>query len=111
MGIIPKNIKYLGVLFNIQAYLENDFVNLSPCQQSNIAFDSQMWLIKIDFIKNKVSHQGKETKAMTDFISQLNIEEIKEVIQNEMSIHEKLKELNFPSESKKRKESSLTLFD
>lgn len=42
MGIIPKNIKYLGVLFNIQAYLENDFVNLSPCQQSNIAFDSQM---------------------------------------------------------------------
>ena len=96
MGIIPKNITYLGILFNIQAYLENDFVNLCPCQQSNISFDDQMWAIKIDFVKNKVIYSSKETKAMKYLLENINIDEVKELVKKEIAIHEKLKELNFP---------------
>jgi thiamine pyrophosphokinase len=95
MGIIPKNITYLKTLFNIQAYLENDFVNLCPCQKTNITFDEQMWCIKINFVTKKVTHDGKETKAMRYLLDNIDIEEVKSLVKEELKYHEKLKDINF----------------
>lgn len=69
-----------GVKCILQSYVENDYVNLSPIQTGRESIEESLSNVRIDFIKNHVSTEGKENVRWKDFVSTLNIDEINNIL-------------------------------
>lgn len=62
----------MGTDFVIQAYLKNDFATLASA--------GPIASIKIDFITRKLSSFGKEDQRWIEFTQNIDIDEVKEMI-------------------------------
>lgn len=76
-----KTFNHVGIVFGVQAYLKNDFVNIAPLQKGNLGLDETMWTVKIEFCKgNKMTHGGKDNTAMKKLLNDINPEEVKSIV-------------------------------
>ena len=76
-----KTISINGVRCAIQAYLENDFVNLSPIQ-NNVTYDKVISNIRIQFKPLKIDTSGKENNAWKEFVASIDIEKLQTELKN-----------------------------
>jgi hypothetical protein len=74
-----KIISLNNVKCAIQAYKKDDFVNICPLQEKP-KFNEVLGNIRIDFVSNKIETSGKETFFWKQFVSKININEIKIII-------------------------------
>ena len=66
----------------VQSYIENDYVNLSPVQTGRESFECSLSNIRIDFVNDHITTEGKENAKWKGFVSALNIAEINNILKS-----------------------------
>lgn len=65
----------------LQSYLKNDFANISPIQTGMETFVEMLDNVRVDFVKNEITTDGKRTVKWHNFTHTIDIAVLKQVLE------------------------------